>query len=122
MTSERPSGRARSPKPPLPTPDSSDLVGAARALVEALREHQKLEPADELRARLVLALCAQLDAGAGLSTAAVGRELRAALEELPRAPRKDSVLDTLQREAAERRLHYARQAAEAEEAARYERL
>ena len=69
----KPTPRKRAAKPPaLPN----------RAAVLATLTQLEADPATDARAQLALTLADALDAGAGMATAAISKELRATLREL----------------------------------------
>lgn len=65
-----------------------------RAAVEATLARLDADPATDARAQLALTLADSLDAGVGMATAAVSKELRATLTELEQAGGGDDELDT----------------------------
>jgi len=69
----KPVARKRVVKPPPPS---------NRGAVGATLERLNADPATDALAQLALTLADQLDAGAGMATAAISRELRATLSEL----------------------------------------
>ena len=72
-TAKKPAPRKRAAKPPaLPN----------RAAVQATLAQLEADPATDARAQLALTLADALDAGAGMATAAISKELRATLREL----------------------------------------
>ena len=72
MKKAAPRKRAVKPPPSLPN----------RAAVEATLAQLEADPKTDARAQLALTLADVLDAGAGMATAAVSKELRATLREL----------------------------------------
>ena len=70
---QKPAPRKRAVKPPPPR---------NRGAVSATLVRLNADPASDALAQLALTLADQLDAGAGMATAAISRELRATLSEL----------------------------------------
>ena len=73
-TAKKPAPRKRAVKPPPPLPN--------RAAVQAMLAQLEADPKSDARAQLALTLADALDAGAGMATAAISKELRATLREL----------------------------------------
>jgi hypothetical protein len=69
-----------------PAPPNRKAVQATLARLDA-------DPATDARAQLALTLADALDAGAGMATAAISKELRATLTELEEAGLGDDQLD-----------------------------
>ena len=65
---------------PAPTPP--DKPGAVRASLRGLKPDRDATPEELALYELALSHAAALDAGAGMAQAAVGRELRATLEQM----------------------------------------
>src|SRR5438477_8152595 len=84
-TGPRAAGRARTRATAVVTSQvaTASNVEAVAAFIDALRAAGKLAAADEPLASMALTLAATLDDGAGYSSAAVARELRAILAALP---------------------------------------
>jgi DNA-binding GntR family transcriptional regulator len=76
--------RKRAVKPP--TPPNRSAVIATLAQLEA-------DPATDARAQLALTLADALDAGAGMATAAISKELRATLREIEEGGAGDDDFD-----------------------------
>ena len=64
--------------------DSQSNYTAVAALLASLRQEGALDTHDEALGRLALTLAKALDAGAGMATSAVSKELRATLAVLTR--------------------------------------
>jgi hypothetical protein len=77
--------RKRAAKPP--TPPNRAAVAATLAKLEA-------DPATDARAQLALTLADALDAGAGMATAAISKELRATLRDIEEGSASDDDFDT----------------------------
>jgi hypothetical protein len=74
MPAKQPASRRK------PAPKPTSLPN--RAAVEATLKQLEADPATDARAQLSLTLADALDAGAGMATAAISKELRACLREL----------------------------------------
>lgn len=84
-------------------PRDGQMTKAVRAAIRAVRKGG-LDAMGEARAQLAVTLAKELDAGElGLATAAVARELRATLGELPIPSEEKSTVDDLARRRAARR-------------------
>jgi DNA-binding GntR family transcriptional regulator len=69
------------------------VVLPCRGAVVATLGQLEADPATDARAQLALTLADALDAGAGMATAAISKELRAVLGELERGRGGDDELD-----------------------------
>lgn len=78
-------------------PSTPGRVGKRVAdLIAELRENEELDTAGEALAAIAENLAANLDAGAGMATAAVAKELRATVEVMaPRKPVHDELDDII---------------------------
>ena len=83
------------PKKPTPRKRAAPKPAALpnRAAVLATLARLEADPTIDARAQLALTLADQLDAGAGMATAAVSKELRATLRELEEAGGDDVEFD-----------------------------
>lgn len=85
--------------------ESPGLEGSNAQKCSALLGSLQLDAVGAAKAELVLTLARRLDAGAGMSTAAVARELRAALDDLlAQSPREVDFVDRLVAKRMERQL------------------
>jgi hypothetical protein len=82
---KKPTPRKRAAPKPAALPN--------RAAVLATLARLETDPTIDARAQLALTLADQLDAGAGMATAAVSKELRATLRELEEAGGDDDEFD-----------------------------
>ena len=95
MAAPRKSGRARTAKPPAPSPlPELDHYGRVESKVRSdVGALVSTHPMGEALAEMAFTLARTLDEGAGLATAAVNRELRANLIELSRLSSDTDDLD-----------------------------
>ena len=68
-------------KPAVKRPSKPRVLPCRAAVLSTLRQLEA-DPVTEARAQLALTLADALDAGAGMATAAISKELRAVLREL----------------------------------------
>ena len=103
LNGTRPTGRARIQPVEVVSEVEGETEIAVRGLLVTLRAGRDWTPGDEVLAAQATRLARALDRGAGMATAAISRELRAIVSQLPHAPAPDGALDKLMSRRVARR-------------------